>query len=307
MTAVAVALACDRNYVRHAAAVARSVWQSDPGAHVHLLHAEDVTTEDRARFAAMARESAGEVHMHEVHRSRVEGLPVVDLFGPVMWYRTLLPDLLPGTSRVLYLDCDTWVRQSLAPLFDLAVGPAGIGAVDNVLAPDQQERVEVGLGLSGYFNSGVLLLDLDLLRETSGMRWVVDVARTRAGDLVWPDQDALNLVFAAGRVRLDPRWNAQNSFWLWRDRAVKALGPESVDAATRDPGVVHFEGPGLKPWFRDCPHPLAQAYRELAARTPWGPIKLEVPATGSPRGRVRRGLRAVRRRLRSAPGEPRRP
>lgn len=301
-----VAIGSDRNYIRHAAATALSAIEADSSTTVHLLHAEDVGAEDLERFASMAVQAGGRAVLHLVDDDRLRDLAVMDRIGTVMWFRILLPELLPQVARVLYLDADTLVVGSLRELFEMPLGPAGLAATHNVLEPRHRARVaDLGLdGLTGYFNSGVLLLDLDQLRADGRMGQVLEVARERRDELVWPDQDALNLVFADDRVPLHPRWNTQNSLFLWREWADEVFAPGEVDEALRDPGVIHFEGPGLKPWFRECPHPRVEAYRRLAARTPWGPIDLQW--AGTPPGlrgrarRLRRGLaRVVSRASRS--------
>ena len=291
------AIASDRNYLRHAGATALSALETNPGMTVHLLHTPDVPAADRRRFHTMAADAGGRAVLHRIDPAQVDGLAVMDRIGPVMWFRTLLPDLLPDVDRVLYLDADTLVVDDLSELFAMPLGNAGLAAANNVLEPTHRHRV-AALGLAGghaYFNSGVLLLDLSQLRRDGRMRQVLEMARERADELVWPDQDALNLVFASAREPLHPRWNAQNSLSVWRDWAEEVFGAEPVDEALRDPAIIHFEGPGQKPWFRECPHPCAGQYRRVADRTPWGRLRLEParPPAGL-RGRVRRLVARVR-------------
>lgn len=297
MTPHHVAIASDRNYLRHAGATALSALEADPGTTVHLLHTPDVPASDRRRFHTMATQAGGRAVLHAIDPTQVDDLAVMDRIGPVMWFRALLPDLLPDVDRVLYLDADTLVVDGLAELFTMPLGTAGIAAADNVLEPTHRDRV-AALGLEGahaYFNSGVLLLDLAQLRRDGRMQQVLQVARERADELVWPDQDALNLVFASTREALHPRWNAQNSLSVWRPWAEEVFGVERVDEALSDPAIVHFEGPGQKPWFVECPHPRAGQYRRVADRTPWGRLRLEHarPPVGL-RGRLRRLVARVR-------------
>lgn len=295
-----VAIGSDRNYIRHAGAAALSAIEADPSTTVHLLHAEDVGPPDLERFQSMAEQAGGRAVLHRIEDDRLRDLAVMDRIGTVMWFRILLPELLPDVGRVLYLDADTLVVDSVRLLFEMPLGTAGLAAAHNVLEPRHRDRVTgLGLdGLTGYFNSGVLVLDLDQLRADGRMGEVLEVARARRDQLVWPDQDALNLVFADDRVPLHPRWNTQNSLFLWRQWADEVFAPEEVDGALQDPAIIHFEGPGLKPWFRECPHPRVDAYRRLAARTPWGPIDLQWagPPPGL-RGRARRLKRRVVRAL----------
>jgi lipopolysaccharide biosynthesis glycosyltransferase len=93
--------------------------------------------------------------------------------------------------------------------------------------------------------------------------------------LLWPDQDALNVVLGDRRIALHPRWNCMNSvFQMPEARAV--FGEGTVRDACRDPAIVHFEGPSLvKPWHYLSKHPYRRAYRRHRAATPWPSYELE--------------------------------
>jgi lipopolysaccharide biosynthesis glycosyltransferase len=96
------------------------------------------------------------------------------------------------------------------------------------------------------------------------------------GTTQWFDQDALNVVYAGRWYELDPRWNAQNSFWFWPDLANEVLGDTERARAIARPGILHFEGPTVvKPWHYLCQHPHRHAYRAMLRETPWRDTALE--------------------------------
>ena len=150
----------------------------------------------------------------------------------------------------------------------------------------------------GFFNSGVLLMDLDRMRAERSSDQLFKVAADLRESLIWPDQDALNLVFARRWLPLHPRWNTQNSFWAWRRWAVEVFGEALLEDAIRRPGIRHFEGPGLsKPWHYLCPYPGRKEYRAIWAETPWADVPLEDRTAATWFVRVFRGemrYRAVR-------------
>ena len=55
-------------------------------------------------------------------------LPTTPLFGPIVWLRFRLPDLLPDRSRVIYLDSDTLVMSDLHALWETRSSRAGAGS-----------------------------------------------------------------------------------------------------------------------------------------------------------------------------------
>jgi lipopolysaccharide biosynthesis glycosyltransferase len=194
-----------------------------------------------------------------------------------MWYRFLLAELLPELSRVLYLDVDILVADRLDELWAMPLEGMGLAAADNVVELALRPRLET-LGLppgACYFNSGVLLLNLERMRATGATQRLLELARLRGTEFLWPDQDALNLVFGAERAPLHPRWNCQNALYWWRGLADGVYGPQAIAEAIAHPAIVHFEGPGLaKPWHYLNKHPLRERWREHLRQTPFPPPPL---------------------------------
>ncbi len=277
---VHIALATDTAYCPWAA-VAVSSCQAATGAgvHVHVLHEGDLSDVTQDRFAAMVRGHNGEISFHAVASRRLAGVPSKGpaLGGRVSWLRILLPEMLPDLNRILYLDADTLTMDSLEALWEMPLGDAGIAAVANVVEPDRRGHV-IGLGIADprhYFNAGVLVMDLALMRREDSFSEILRVVADRGDELTWFDQDALNLVFAGRWRRLEPRWNAQNSLWFWGRWAREVFGESAVRGAVSNPGILHFEGPAIvKPWHYLCQHPYRDAYRATLAKTPWSDAPL---------------------------------
>ena len=118
-------------------------------------------------------------------------------------------------------------------------------------------------------------MNLALMRSDDRTAALKRCARERLGALLWPDQDALNLVLGERRLDLHPRWNAMNSMrkFPWSG---ELLEPAAIEEAIRDPAIVHFEGPREnKPWHLLCDHPLRRIYFEHRRETPWPRVRQE--------------------------------
>jgi len=129
------------------------------------------------------------------------------------YYRLALPEML-DLERVIYLDADTLVFGCLGELWDKGlVHHEPLLAVQDretrTLAEDSPELAK-NLGLErtrGYFNSGVLVLRLDLLRQEN-LTARVQSMLTRYGTLTrFPDQSALNWHCAGRWGQLEMQWN----------------------------------------------------------------------------------------------------
>lgn len=310
MSPLSVAFAIDQAYVPWCAVAVRSLLDHHDPAEVDLHVVHDGTLESAAgvRLRSWLGDVGATLTLHRVPPGRLAGLPALDRFGTVVWSRFLLPELLPGHDRVLYLDADVLVAGRLDDLWQTDLDRAVLGAVRNVVEPSQRERLR-RLGVDDpldVLNSGVLLLDLAAMRRAGTTDAVLGLARSRSAELGWPDQDALNLAVGQWK-RLHPRWNAQNSLWDWRPLAVEVFGAGTVDDATSDPGIVHFEGPTLcKPWHLLCEHPWRDAWWDAARRTPFAPDDPEDVTVATrliarlPRGRRTAYLRLLRLRERMA-------
>lgn len=297
----AVALATDRAYLPWTATAVLSCLRAhpDPGVvDVHLAHAADVTAEDLRRLQAMVESEGGRLHPLPVAALDLGPLPsgVLAHGGAVSCARLALPEALPQVDRLVYLDADTLVRRPLDELWSVALHDRPLAAVRNVVEPAAADRVRtLGADPDRYLNSGVLVMDLARMRELDTSAALLDVVRREGERLLWVDQDALNLALGADWLELHPRWNAQNSFWHWPDRAERLLGTDLVRAARDDPAVLHFEGPWLcKPWHYLCDHPHVEGYRALLQQTPWAgtPLTDRTVAT--------RGIRRLPPRHRTA-------
>ncbi len=190
--------------------------------------------------------------------------------------RLLLPEILDDVSRTVYIDIDALVLDDVGRLFDWDLAGAPVAArsseffVQNVavqasarLAPDLAgELRDVVLQRASHrargLNAGVLVLDLDRMREDDFCRTFVPwVSRYSLND-----QDVMQFYAGDELVILPERWNS----WPYR---------EVVD----NPAVVHWVGP-FKPWRRTITRQqqhwahyarLADERRRTSAAAPRGP------------------------------------
>ena len=274
-----VSCAVEGGYVIHSAALLHSVLANagERPVQVHYLHGPGFPGRSAELLQEMVTGLDGRISFLEIADEQVADLPHSAQFTSAMWHRTFLDELLPGVDRVLYLDVDTLVLDELEPLWTTHLGDSYLGAVTNVFEHRFLHR-PADLGLPGpevYFNSGVLLLNLDSMRRDGSGAAVRAYAREQGPQLEWPDQDALNVVLGRRRVPLHPRWNAMNSvmnfFW-----APEVFPPGEVDLARRLPGIRHFEGPGPnKPWHYLCNQAFREAYAEHRRHTPWPRVRRE--------------------------------
>jgi lipopolysaccharide biosynthesis glycosyltransferase len=226
-----VACAVVGDYLPHAAAMVASLVDrgGEPAITLHLLHDGCLPPDDLLAFHAMLDARGVELRSYEIADERLDGVPTAGYLGKGSWYRIFLPELVPDVGRFLYLDVDLLVLDAVTPLRDVDVSDAYLAAVTNVFEPSQIGRA-AELGLSGpdaYFNAGVLLMNVEAMRRDGCTAELLRYARENPHQVLWRDQDALNVVLGEGRVHLAPRWNCMNSVVEF-PHSVDVFGPELV-------------------------------------------------------------------------------
>jgi lipopolysaccharide biosynthesis glycosyltransferase len=299
MEAIEIVMATDEAFVRQLAVAVASISANCAEAcRVRVLH-DGVSPTARARVEASRRDHV-DVEWIDA-RPMVDGHALPARNPRPTFFRLFVSELLPReVERVVYLDADVIVRRSLAPLWEMALDQTAIGAVRDAYRPwmvrnDTFRWREVGVAPgSPFFNSGVMVVDLEEWRRR-------DVG-TRALALLSEqsrmfDQCALNIVHEDDWTALPPEWNLQ-TYHLFGDEclAYATEGPERLDAAVRDPAIVHFTGGSYnRPWQAPCGNPFRDEWLTYLDRTPWRGWRPE-PATPLVRawGRTQRALGVLR-------------
>jgi lipopolysaccharide biosynthesis glycosyltransferase len=288
-------LACggDVAYLEHTAALIASALEHRDGLnlHVHYLHEPSLRAHDARLLERMVSAGGAALSLVPVTPERIADLPGINHLTAATWYRVFVPELLPDLDRVLYVDADAIVMDSLRPLWETDLDGATVAAVTNVFEPwnlDYERSLDLP---RPYFNAGILLMDLERMRAGDVVRRVLEYAMANLDRLPWGDQCPLNVVLSDSRHDLHPRWNCMNSV-VHFERAAEVLGPQAVEEARLSPGIRHFEGPSInKPWHYMCEWEGREEYFRFRARTPWPEVRREGV---TPRNVLRRVARRVK-------------
>jgi lipopolysaccharide biosynthesis glycosyltransferase len=300
-----VAMCVDHGFVVPLAVALASldgVSQAD-AVKVHVLHPGiDAGTRQRV----VSGLSAVDVSWVAMDDGAVHGAHYSDFLSSATLYRLLLGKLLPADiERVIYLDADTLVVNSLAAMYQADLDGNVIGAVRDAGSPWAAGNIGADwrkLGLkpsSNYFNAGVLLIDLT--------RWRQEEVGTRCLELLrqfrprWGDQDALNTVLEGMWLELPRRWNLQTAE-LTGYSAGWALWRSEVEAAVADPAVIHYTGMD-KPWHLATEHPRAEDWLRWVDLTAWSGWRPKPPKESHLEAMARSAVRSARKwRARRNPG-----
>ena len=173
-------------------------------------------------------------------------------------------------DRVLYLDADIVVRSDLTELFAWDLRGETIAARHDPIITELghpggvQCHEEIGADpRAPYFNSGVLVMDLDRWRRRDLTGAVLSYVDTHGPKMNLRDQEGLNAVLQGGFAPIPWEWNTITL--IGRDKIPR---PPGVDLPERSK-VLHYVGP-LKPWSDGGSElPGAAYFHEALERTAW--------------------------------------
>lgn len=157
-----------------------------------------------------------------------------------IYYRLFIADMFPEYHRAIYLDADTILRDDIAKLYQTDLHGNLIGAVPDAFARRYDEAVQyvdrsLGLDMDHYFNSGVMLMDLQALRDNHFSRLFMHLLNTYHLDLLAADQDYLNTICQGLIETLPETWNANPT----KDGREPVKNPKLVHYAFFDKPWLH--------------------------------------------------------------------
>lgn len=254
----------------------QSLWEHNPDAnmHVYLIY-DNVDSYKLSLAAGYLHAMLPGLSLMQASSKPLVGFPVSGHGSVAAYFRLLLPTMLPmSVERFIFIDADTIVLDNLSPLWELSLQGRALAAVAEHRLSCQDHGYEFGR----YFNSGIMLVDLNKWRQSDLLKRGLRFAIQNPERLRHWDQDVLNYVFKDDWLSIPDRWNAcPHLFGLSKDYDAIGynLNSDEQEAFT-NPAIVHFAGPGpIKPWNARCQHPLKQKYLDAKAKTPWASTPLD--------------------------------
>jgi lipopolysaccharide biosynthesis glycosyltransferase len=267
----------DDNYVMPLCAMMRSLADAHvddvAGLRLIVLH-EGLSLAGEHTIRLHAAQIGLHAELRQLPDRTTAGLPVSGWVSGAVYLRLSIADVLPDEPKALYLDTDLLVLGNLRPLLTLDLSGAMLAAVRDPQNPLLGGGIALpgwrGLGLPGgreYFNSGVMLLDLDQARKAGLFDRARQFLEEHPEKVQFWDQDALNWAADDAWHRLDRTWNtfalsplAARPGFIHYAEPVIALRTLLDDEPAAS--ILHFAGPD-KPWKNSYPNSrLADLYRQ---------------------------------------------
>lgn len=277
-----VLYSCDNGYAQHLGASIYSLLNSNrcfSELCIYILDNKiDTINKDRITTIVSGFPSA-RIYFLPIS-TRVEQLNL-EMAWPISissYGRLFCGSVLPQSiNRILYLDCDTIVCGPLSSLWKLDLHDHVLGAVQDSIGNPTKQSVGL-LPSDEYFNSGVLLIDLENWRKEQMEEQCINFIQQHRGRVIHHDQGVLNGVIKSKYELLPLQYNIMTIHYMFsRKKILQFYGEqasfyseEEIRTAKSSPTILHFT-PSFtcRPWFVHCKHPLRSLYCDALQHTPW--------------------------------------
>lgn len=277
-----IVICTDNNYVMPSGVLFCSICENNRQENItfHVIADQSFSDENRRALLNIIKKYKKKICFYSIDSSILASFPIGQKDQPIhitlaAYYRLYLAELLPkNLNKVLYLDGDIIVRGNLSDLWETDIKNYAVGVI-----PDQKEglinsynRLKYPQRL-GYFNSGVLLINLDYWRKNNILNDFLSYVKVNYQSLKYHDQDILNFIFRNQKLRLPIKYNLQNEM-LFKEPNISWKYEDELNEAIQNPIILHFTS-RLKPWNRGCDHPYKNQFFKYQKLTQWKDIPLQ--------------------------------
>lgn len=276
---------CDNNYVWLMGISVISMFENNKAIEVldvYLL-GENISDENKKILQEIADKYNRKISIIDVPQ-----LDISDVLVSVRWpisafTRLYSGELLPKeVDKVLYLDCDTIIKGSLAKLDSWNVNDYIFLGIKDCIG--QEYKKNIGIGAEGlYVNAGVLLINLNKLRKISVKDRLAKYMTKYEKLINYADQDVLNGAFKGAIGVLPPAYDVMTIVATYKYCEIQKLrrptnyySESEIHNAVDNPVIIHYTTNmrTVRPWFSNTDHPFASEFRKYMDISPWNDKKI---------------------------------
>ena len=193
----------------------------------------------------------------------------------VTYYKLLaFKSIQTKTNRVLMLDGDILVMQSLGELCDMDLkGYVMSEIVDPYMPSYLTQKIGIPKG-QPYYNAGVMYINQEEWREQKCEEKILVHWKNHRSDYLFADQDVTNVLFGKKIKELHLKFNfySKNFTLIPHERVLMNIKPDMLEDIRRQGAVcIHCidESWRMRPWFVGNTHSMAKEWDSYLGKTPW--------------------------------------
>jgi len=257
------------NYIKQLIIMIYSILKSDPhvNLNVYIAHKE-LTGDDFSYIGGYLDKKRCKIISVKVTDEMLKNAPVTKRYPREMYFRIFAAQFLPkDLDRILYLDPDLVVINPLRELYYMDFEDNYYIAASHV-NKGMQKLNEIRLDMEKdayYINSGVMLMNLKLLREKQDIDSALEYIEKNKNRLLLPDQDVLSGLYG-GRTKTVESiiYNLSERYLKLYNINLKNLDKRiDIDWVRKNTVIIHYCGRN-KPWKDNYIGELDIFYKEYA-------------------------------------------
>jgi len=276
---IEILVSADNNYVMPTGVMLTSLLENnkEENISIHMMTDKSFTDKNKNSLRNIVESRGGSISFYVLDNELFRDFPLGENYQSVhitcmaTYYRLYAAEVLPKTiDKIIYLDGDIIIRDSLLGLWQTNIEGFPIAG-----APDTENctvshynRLRYPQS-HGYFNAGVLLINLKYWRDNNTLKDFLQVIKENRALLRCHDQDVLNILFHEKKVVLPLKYNMQNSFLFCREQVpLTWVFDEQIKEGQKHPVIVHFSA-NPKLWNSDSHHPYKSEFVYYRNMTEW--------------------------------------
>lgn len=181
------------------------------------------------------------------------------------YFRLLAFVLLPEVEKILYLDADIIINDSIEELWNIDMDNYCIAGVadQGTVQEDMYHRALWGMKkTSTYINGGVLIMNLVNIRKKISLNMLLDYMDRMRGKLKYQDQDIINVIFENDILYLPQKYNYTPIYQSKKDFVLSCFPLQKKIK----PSIIHYMG-DMKPWYDYYGYKYFKEYKKYCRKT----------------------------------------
>ena len=187
------------------------------------------------------------IEYHDMSEFNLAQFPNLFHLSTSAYARFFIPNLVKDFNKILYLDVDIIVNGNIDKLYDNEMDNYPIAAcLHSSKSSGENFKKHVYPQFKDtkkYFNSGVLLMDIDKFRKNDYVSKLVEICLKYKDKLQFADQDVFNIFFEDNFKELDCAYN----FFPIRYKEYN-INNSDCEKLLQEIIIFHYIGGGCKPW-----------------------------------------------------------
>lgn len=203
----------------------------------------DLTEENKKRTRELVQSYNNNIEYINVNHEGIDDLKLnIDYISIETYFRYLIPIVKPNLNKCLYLDADLIVNGDITELYEEDLEGFYCAGAKDIHVEHINHKASIGLTKEDlYINAGVLLLNLEKLRENNMTRLFLENTKKYEKIIKFQDQDIINITLKGKLKEINSIYNYTTS------------NLEYENSKKREAVIIHYTGKD-KPWnaFYKC-------------------------------------------------------